>query len=620
MIQLVDVTMSAGTRELLSGASLHIHPGDRVGLVGRNGTGKTTLLRLFLGDNRPDAGSCTVRPGVEVGYLPQQAVSGSTQPLWDEARSGMRALNALHARYQAAERAVAAGEEGSVERFDAVSEAFRLEGGYAMDERVGGVLHGLGFSKEDWGKTCDTFSGGWQMRIALARLLLSDAQLLFLDEPTNHLDIVARTWLARELTRVGRTVVVVSHDRYLLDRVTTRTVEVAGGRLHAFSGGFSDWLKERALRFEQAQAAYASQKAEIERLERFVDRFRAKATKAAQAKSRQRQLDKMERLDAPETEGVPRYTLPEPPPSSHELLTLLQASAGYGGAPVFQGVELHLAREMRVAVLGPNGCGKSTLLKALSGELSLLRGRRRVGEGARVGVFSQDLAQALPGDLTGLEYLGTVAPEVTLTTAWSRLGALGLGGERAQQPIRSLSGGEKARVALAALAVRPHNALLLDEPTNHLDAVTAEVLVEALKSWGGAVMMVSHDRHLVEQVATHVLRFGPDGAELIEGVRPEHFEIAALVRGEGEERSGGGESWDDRKRLARAREKARRQADKVLARIERLEAKVAALDAELFERGADFEVAARLGKEQAALHQEIEARFAEWEALEAEAE
>ena len=586
-----------------------------MGLVGRNGTGKTTLLRVLLGEHSHDAGEVSVRTGVRIGYLPQHAVAGSSRPLWDEARSGMTRLLELEGVLARAQVAVQAGTDGAIARYDQAAEAFRLAGGWAADERVGEVLHGLGFRKDDWQRPCDTFSGGWQMRIALARLLLADADLLLLDEPTNHLDVMARTWLARELAASGRTLLIVSHDRHLLDRVTTRTVEVAHRTLYVFSGPLSGWMREREERLAHHEARYRAQQEEIARLERFVDRFRAKATKAAQARSRQKRLDRMERLDAPEREVVPRYRLPEPPAASQVTLHLVNASAGWDGQPVFSGLDLELQREMRVAVLGPNGCGKSTLLGALSGRLSLLAGRRRVGEGARIGVFSQDLATQLPLEETGLEVLQRLAPQVATSRAWSLLGALGLTGDRARQPVRTLSGGERARVALASLAVRPYAVLLLDEPTNHLDALTVEVLTDALRGWTGTLVLVTHDRFAVEQVATHVLRWQPDGWRLTEGVRTEDFEHVQAVREESSAQDdAGAEAWRERKRRARDVERARRRVVVLEDEIAAFEEQVAALDARLFEV-TDYARSEAIASEQRELQGRIEALMTEWEEL-----
>jgi len=554
------------------------------------------------------------RGGLDIGYLPQQAVSGSDRTLWDEAASGMVALARLRAEVDRAQRAVERG--GSVEHFDEVSERFRLAGGWASEERIGEVLHGLGFRSEDWHRPCATFSGGWQMRIALARLLLSDAELLLLDEPTNHLDILARTWLARFLETARRTVVVVSHDRHLLDRVTRRTVEIRSGRLFLFSGAFSAWEREREARFQQLTRAHAEQQKEIHRLERFVNRFRAKASKAAQVRSRAKVLEKMDRIEVIEEERAPRFALPEAPPCAETTLELRDATLGWADVAVVEGVELALSRGTRLALVGPNGCGKSTLLHALAGRLAPMAGRRLVGDGVRLGLFTQDLAQELPAAEPALEVLATLAPEVATAKAWAALGALGLGGEAATLPVGQLSGGEKARVALAGFVIRRHNVLLLDEPTNHLDAVTVGVLVGALRDFEGTLVVASHDRYLVEQVATHVLRFDGDGLHLREGIRPADFEIQPLAAPRRAGGDDGAEAWATRKRRARERERTVRRIAAIEEELPALEQRLAELDEAMIRHSEDYRRVVELAAERDRVQREVDGLFGEWEELE----
>ena len=622
VLRLEQVTLAVGGKDLLFDASVHIHPGEKIGLVGRNGSGKTTLLRAIVGELSLENGSLTVRRGARVGYLPQTAVSGSTQTLWEEARSGMTRLNELSARLEATRAAVERGESEAIERLGEMEEAFRLAGGYALDERVGGVLHGLGFRASDWQRPCDTFSGGWQMRIALARTLLSEPDLLLLDEPTNHLDLHARSWLAQFLDRSPHTVVIVSHDRWLLDRAVRKIVEVRNRTLYSFSGNLSAWLNERTQRFEQAQVAYAQQQEEIAKLERFVERFKAKATKASQARSRQKQLDKMERIEAPERERRPRLRLPEAPHSGHEAIILRQARMGWPDGPdVLDDVELVIERGHKVAILGPNGAGKSTLLAAIRGEIALRSGQRKLGHAVRLGVFSQDLAQALPSDDTPLEVVMAAAPTLIESKARAVLGALGLEGTMANRPIAGLSGGEKARVALALFAVRPYNVLLLDEPTNHLDATTVDVLIDALRPFEGALILVTHDRYLVEALATHIVLVGNGRAEVHAGVRSELLEPSAAPVGAGEQPSAapsmGAQSYAERKRLARERERAQRRIRAISEEVEATETRMAAIDEELFVVAADYERCAELARERSEAEARVEALFEEWEQLEA---
>ncbi|HHO54601.1 MAG TPA: ABC-F family ATP-binding cassette domain-containing protein [Deltaproteobacteria bacterium] len=599
------------------GASLHLHPGDHVGLVGRNGSGKTTLLRAMLGELPPDAGHIHRRSAARIGWLPQQAVSGSTDTVWSEARSGMARLNALRDELEAAQRAVAT-DPAAADRLDRATEAFRLAGGFAEDEKIGEVLHGLGFRPEDWHRSCETFSGGWQMRIALARLLLSDPDVALLDEPTNHLDLEARSWLAGFLARAPWAFVVVSHDRWLLERCVTRIVEVEHKRLSSYSGGFSSYLEQRQLSADQQKTMFERQQREIAKLERFVERFGAKATKAAQARSRQNRLDRMERIDAPRaTPRGPRFQLPPPPPGAQEALTLAAATLGWSAdAPVLKGVDLTLERGTRTVLLGPNGAGKSTVLLSLAGKLELLAGRRRVGDRVRIGLFNQDLAATLPPEPSALEHLCGEVPTVPPERIRSVLGALGLPGDMALRPIGKLSGGERARVALAALVVRPCNVLLLDEPTNHLDAQTTGVLAEALCAWEGALLLITHDRWLVEAVATHVARIGSGGLDHHEGVQPSDFERdAPAPSGPGAPKPAA-EAFAERKRRNRELERARRRLAEIEAEIPEAEAEVARLDEALVVAALDHVRASALSNDRDAAQAVVDGLYAEWEQLE----
>ena len=413
MLRLDDVTLSLGTRDIVVGASLHVHPGERCGVVGPNGAGKTTLLRLLLGELEAERGQVIRRAGATLGYLPQQAVSGSTRPVWDEVQSQMTRMTALRERMERARADVEAHVPGAVERLDEATEMWRLAGGFALDQKVGEVLHGLGFEPPDWQRACDTFSGGWQMRIALARLLLADPDVLLLDEPTNHLDIVARSWLARFLASLGRTLVIVSHDRWLLDTVCTRTIELRHGEVESFRGNLSAWIVEREQRAIARAAAKAKQDVEVAKLERYVERFGAKASKASQAQSKQKALDRIERIEDDVGEARPRLRLPEAPGSSQEMIDLRAVSLGWGDGPdVLREVELLLVRGQRVAIVGPNGAGKSTLLHGIAGRLLPRAGRRKVGKDVRIGLFEQDLAAALPGELTPLDVVQASAPLV----------------------------------------------------------------------------------------------------------------------------------------------------------------------------------------------------------------
>jgi ATP-binding cassette subfamily F protein 3 len=613
MIRLEEVMLAPGGEPLVEEGSWHIRSGERAGLVGSNGTGKSTLLRAIVGEGSIAGGQLHIRPGIRLGYLPQQAVSGSQATVWDEARSQMHHLQRLRSELELAEAGVTTGTDGAAARLDRALEAFRHAGGFSEEETIGNVLHGLGFAPETWHQSCETFSGGWQMRIALARLLLSEPDVALLDEPTNHLDLLARSWLAEFLARAPFATVVVSHDRHLLDRVAQNIVEIRSRRLHHYAGNFTRFLSERELRVEQQQTAFDRQREEIDRLERFVTRFKAKATKASQARSRQKQLDKMERLEAPERQRLPRFSLPAAPASDLEMITLRDVSLGWvPEQTVITGLDLRIERGMRLAVLGANGCGKSTLLAAMRGTLKPHSGRRRLGERVRMGIFTQDLAAELPPEQTALEHISATAPMTSPEKIRSVLGALGLRGDMSLRLIGQLSGGEKARVALAALTARPHNLLLLDEPTNHLDTETVEVLVRALAAFDGAMVLVTHDRYLVEQLATHVLLIRDGQLDFHKGVEPTDLELRPPERDADAAPAAGAVDYAERKRRRSAHQKLQRELEGVEADITAAEAAIVATDAALCEPGADYEA---LGTERAATVAGLDALMSSWEDL-----
>ncbi|MEQ1568451.1 MAG: ABC-F family ATP-binding cassette domain-containing protein [Myxococcota bacterium] len=618
MIRLDDLTVAPGGNELVRGATFHLRPGDHVGLIGRNGTGKTTILRTIVGELSPDHGRVEVRPQIRLGWLPQQAVSGSSLPVWDEVRSRMTRINALRSELEAAQRAVEA-DPNAAERLARATERFRLEGGFSADERIGEVLHGLGFAPADWRRTCDTFSGGWQMRIALARLLLSEPDVALLDEPTNHLDLEARSFLARFLAEAPWAFVLVSHDRWLLDRCVNRIAEIRNSRLHTYVGNFSAFLVERESRALAEERAYDQQQKQVAHLQSFVDRFGAKATKAAAAKSKQKALDRIERVDAPEGENKKsaRIRFPPAPAGAMEAVGLVDASVGWDAEHVvLEHVTLPLDRGTRVVLLGPNGCGKSTILQTLAGRLPTLAGRRRIGDRVRIGAFDQDLAQALPKDVSALDHLTTECPTVLPQQIRTVLGALGLPGALALRPIGELSGGEKARVALALLVVRPCNVLLLDEPTNHLDAETVDVLVGALQEFDGALLLVSHDRFVVERVATHAARIRDGKLELREGIRPEDFERDPPAGGGAGGVTVQAAGHADRKKRQRELERGKRRLGEIEVAIPRAEAAVARVDQALIDAATDHAKVMALARDRDAAQAVVDGLYAEWEQLE----
>ena len=537
-IKISDAMLSVGDVDLLSNASVLVMPGQKVALVGGNGCGKSTLLKCIAGKRSLQDGELAISRELDVGYFEQTAVSGSQLTVYQEARSRMDRVNAAEKALREAEArcgaAASADEEEACRNADTLMDAlaeFDMAGGYEAEKRISNVLDGLGFARTQWDAKCDDLSGGWQMRVALARLLLSpagsgDSGLLLLDEPTNHLDEAAKSWLARWIKDSPCTTVIVSHEQELMDGACDHVAEVRGRGLHWYAGNFSDFLAARDERIAVAKALYEKQLAEEADLKDFIRRFSANASKSTQAQSRAKLLEKLQKemlktvsaATATVSDGAAgdasamNLRLAKPPPSNQDQLKLIDAKLGYTKEnPILSG-SLTLSREMRVVVLGPNGAGKSTLLKSIAGTMALVAGEREVcDERVKLGVFSQDLAQYLPKDSSCLEYVMDVArqddPLMREEKGRAALGALGITGTMALRKIGSLSGGEKARVALAAFVLQPRNCLLLDEPSNHLDVGAVRALTDGLQGWDGCLFAVSHNKAFCESLdPTHVVR------------------------------------------------------------------------------------------------------------------
>ncbi|MDQ7007809.1 MAG: ABC-F family ATP-binding cassette domain-containing protein [Acidobacteriota bacterium] len=529
MLSLAAISRSVGGRTLFEDVSWTIHPGDRIGLVGPNGCGKTTLLRIIAGVDEPDRGRIRRRRGLHVAYLPQE-VEAELHPrtsVLEAALSGADHVRELGREIEAlAERMAELDARGDAAALAEVAATygerrslFEWFGGDGLEARARVVLGGLGFSREACDAPVGTLSGGWRMRVLMARMLLSGADLLLLDEPTNHLDLDALAWLEAHLGASPAAVVVVSHDRIFLDRVVERIADLVAGRLRVTRGDYSAWVRRRRAEREQLEARDRQLAAEEDRLRRFVERFGAKATKASQASDRKRRLEEVRgqrRALVFDPAWSWSFSWPPPPPGPDLLLSLEKAAFGFDGRPVLEGVDLHLRRGDRLAVLGANGAGKTTLLRGLAGDLFPLAGRREVARGLLVARFHQHQLEAMDPAASVFEQAGRTAPGRTPEQVRRALGTLGLGEEHISRPVSSLSGGERARLALARLLLEPCHLLMLDEPTNHLDLPLREALEQALEAWPGTLIVVSHDRVFLERLTRESL--------VVEGGRVERLE------------------------------------------------------------------------------------------------
>src|ERR1700756_2968144 len=523
MIQLSGAGKRFGHKLLFENADWLITPQDRIGLVGANGTGKSTLMRILAGIETLDYGSITIAKGTSAGYLPQdgltlsgRSVFAECMSVFDKLRDREREMEVLTRRMS--ELSHESGEYAQVaDRYHRLEHEFLTRDGYAIEAKVGTVLTGLGFRKEDWTRLTDEFSGGWQMRIALGKLLLQKPNLLLLDEPTNHLDLEARNWLEEYLNEYPYAFVLISHDRYFLDVTVKKTVEIWNRQLFFYSGNYDKYLAEKTQRREQLEAAYRNQRERIEQLEVFINRFRYQATKAKQVQSRIKELEKMERIEIPPEEKTIHFSFPQPKPSGRIVAEFKNVAKSYGANEVFRNVNFIIERGDRIALVGGNGAGKSTLIKLLAAIEPLSAGEYKTGHNVESDYFAQDQYKELNPEAHILDDLGELAPGCAETELRNLLGCFLFQADDVFKRIGVLSGGERGRYALLRLLLHPANFLLLDEPTNHLDMRAKDVLLEALAAYSGTVVLVSHDRYFIDKLATRVFEVGNGGVEVYPG-------------------------------------------------------------------------------------------------------
>ena len=527
MLQLVGLRKAFADRVLLDDVTWQLNARDRVGLCGPNGAGKTTLLKILARLDEPDAGQVVTPSDLTIGYLPQDGLEYGGRTLVDEARQAFGPLLALKEELHRLEDQLAdttlddVTHEAVLVRYSEGQEDFRRLDGYTMDLRVATVLRGLGFEEDDMQKPTETFSGGWQMRIALAKLLLQRPTLLLLDEPTNHLDLDARNWLEEYLTEYPGAVMLVSHDRYFLDAVVTRIADLSLRTITDYQGNYSYYLREHEARMERLRTMKREQDEEVARIKMFIDRFRYKATKAAQVQSRIKALEKVVPIDVPPERKQVHFTFPECTKSGRTVLELSHVGKRYAEKVIFRDLSLLIERGDRVALVGPNGAGKSTLMRMLSGTEAPDTGTRTEGHQVVTQYFAQDEANRLDPTRTVYETLADGSPNHMVPAIRNILGGFLFAGDDVYKKAGVLSGGERTRLAVARMLLRPANLLLLDEPTNHLDLDSKDVLLESLEGFTGTLILVSHDRYFVDRLATKIIAVGHGEALVYPGTYEE---------------------------------------------------------------------------------------------------
>jgi ATPase subunit of ABC transporter with duplicated ATPase domains len=513
MIALASINKQYGKQLIFVEASFQLNPGEKVGLVGPNGAGKTTLFRMVVGEEVPDEGEVTVPKRTTIGYFRQDVEEMSGRSVLDEAIAGSGRLGDLHHELEALQQAMedpARVEEMDriLERFGTVQEEYEHLGGYTLEAQAREVLHGLGLSEEQIDGDVGRLSGGWKMRVALARVLLGKPDVLLMDEPTNHLDIESIIWLEQFLKALPGALLMTSHDREFMNRIVSKIAEIDGGEITVYSGNYDFYERERAIREANLQAAFARQQAMLAKEQRFIDRFRTHAAKAAQVQSRIKALDKIEKIELPKKRQIVTFEFRTPPRSGDQVVVIDDLHKAFGTRVVYDGLALTIRRGERWAVMGRNGAGKTTLLKMIAGVLAPDSGEVRLGASLKMGYFAQQSLDVLNPDLTVIEQLQQDFPHDGLGVLRTLAGAFQFSGDEVDKKIRALSGGEKSRLAMARMLYDPPNFLVLDEPTNHLDLATKEMLVEALKGFEGTMIFVSHDRTFLRGLGSRVLELG----------------------------------------------------------------------------------------------------------------
>jgi ATPase subunit of ABC transporter with duplicated ATPase domains len=513
MISFSRISKQYGRQLLFVDASFQLNPGEKVGLVGPNGAGKTTLFRMIVGEEAPDEGDVSVPKKLTIGYFRQDVEEMSGRSVLDEAIAGSGRVGDLHHELEELNQAMADPARADaidriLARFGEVQEEYEHLGGYALESQAREVLHGLGFDDERIDGDVGALSGGWKMRVAMARVLLGRPDVLLMDEPTNHLDIESIIWLEAFLKSLPGALLMTSHDREFMNRIVTRVAEIDDGEITAYSGNYDFYERERAIRDTNREAAYARQQAMLAKEQRFIDRFAAHAAKAAQVQSRVKALEKIEKVEPPKKRKVVDFDFRQPPRSGDQVAVIENLHKAYGKRVIYDGLSLTIRRGERWCVMGRNGAGKTTLLKMIAGALTPDSGDIRLGASLKMGYFAQQALDVLKPDLTIWEQMENDFPKESIGALRNLLGAFQFSGEDVEKRIRALSGGEKTRLVMARMLLDPPNFLVLDEPTNHLDLATKEMLIHALSNYEGTMLFVSHDRTFLRGLSNRVLELG----------------------------------------------------------------------------------------------------------------